>query len=234
MARTRESSAATDRSHQPISSFATLTEDGAAPASFTRPRHQNSIESRYEFRCWPSDCQIDGMAHCFADWQKEGEERRTDTYILRGGHPEILAKLRDGTLLEVKRRLSQHDRMDCWGVELSSPLPLDEGARRWLARDCEFSPFNTRAWSQSAHALLCQISIEPYWDFLPVSKIRTNYSKGALAGEVTLISTRGVSMHTVALESEDRAALEDMLCQKPFAGHANRDYGMVLKDLLER
>ncbi len=234
MAHTNEITPAIRSSHPSLPSFTAQSGDLASPASFRTGHRPNGIESRYEFRCWPSSCQIDGIAHCFADWHQEGEEQRTDTYILRSGHPDTLAKLRDGTLLEVKRRLSRKGRIDLWALELSSPLPLDDGARRWLARDCEFSPFNTSAWSRSAHALLCQISIEPHWDFLPVSKIRTNYSKGALSGEVTLISARGTSMHTVALESEDEKALERVLGEQPFAGLANRDYGVVLKDMIER
>ena len=192
------------------------------------------MESRYEFRCWPNNCQTDDMTKFFASWDRVDDSRRTDTYIFRKGCCDLLMKLRDQTHFQVKRKLGQRGQIDLWGLQFSSAMPLQDDVRRWLSNACEFSPFNKGKWSQSAHAFLCQVSIEPEWDFLPVSKSRSRFRKGKLTGEVTLVSTRGFSMHSVAVESEDALVLEECISAEPFAGLANRDYGAALREYLRR
>ncbi len=170
------------------------------------------MESRYEFRCWPNNCQTDEMTKFFASWDRVDDSRRTDTYIFRKGCCDLLMKLRDQTHFQVKRKLGQRGQIDLWGLQFSSAMPLQDDVRRWL----------------------CQVSIEPEWDFLPVSKSRSRFRKGKLTGEVTLVSTRGCSMHSVAVESEDALVLEECISAEPFAGLANRDYGAALREYLRR
>ena len=176
--------------------------------------------ARWEFRCWPPAelaTRIAAQLDSAADWQRLPDERRTDTYLLPPGRPDLMPKLRGGERFEIKRRLEVRDRLQLWEMALSEDWLLDGDARR---RATALFGNDASVFATGTDALAALD-----WTVGRIEKKRRRWERDRTTVEVT-DTTLGWCL---AWEGQDRCALLASINRLGLASLSNRSYRAALE-----
>jgi hypothetical protein len=159
----------------------------------------------------------------------------SEIYLAISGSLEVNPKIREG-MLDVKKLRRAVNGFEQWEPHLKQEFPVSAA---WLRS--EFFP----TLGLEAPALpgekfpqfdfLDQVAqLHPMIDVVDVSKTREIYDLGSALGETAMVTIAGVELATVAIESEDLAALEAMRSRLGLDGYENQSYPRVIRAVLER
>jgi hypothetical protein len=153
-------------------------------------------------------------------YRVRGHEMRDDLYLL-GGDPARVFKLRDASALDLKRHVAREAAFDRWEALGCVTLPAT-GAD--LAATFTGLPSFDPARVHDAEAVVAAF-VHAGHRAIPVRKERTQYEADGCLAEITRVSAGpGVTSWTVAIEGEDKAALEDLRQRLGLAAFQNVSY----------
>lgn len=194
---------------------------------------KQSITARYEFRIFGDDCRAIGERVAQMATQ-QGEEQRTDTYILATSVDNQNCKIREGHL-EMKSLLGEDAGLEQWQPMLDELFPV---RATWL-RD-EFFPvldhmvppllregYTVRQFLDEV------IAPHPTLNSLLVFKHRRLFALDECRIEVgTVHITQKLPIYTVALEAQQVPLVQETRTMLGLQNYANTNYVEMLKGLL--
>ena len=167
-------------------------------------------ENRWEYRVWFDD---QTMTEPFDDggWASEGEEVRTDLYVLASERRGLLPKLRGSARFEVKERIERDGALEHWRVAVSEAFPLTAEGRTQAGRIVGDGPLSD-AEAVSAEAVIAALEIRDQGlRLVETRKRRRRFHQrgGSCVGEWTLVEVPqfGATATTVGVEAADKAVL---------------------------
>jgi exopolyphosphatase / guanosine-5'-triphosphate,3'-diphosphate pyrophosphatase len=194
-------------------------------------RAPSTVTPRWEWRAFgrnfgPAE---DAFAHLTPERSQDSDE----VYLISPAGENV--KVRDD-LLEVKvLREVNDDGLQRWQpvMKASFPISTDQAARVIDAFGHPAPEFAADAYSLAT--FLSEL-IEPQGmaHVLRVRKHRVRYTVGGCAAELTDLEAAGVRLQTVAIESEDAAAVIEAVHGAGLAGWANTSYPKALERIVER
>lgn len=188
-------------------------------------------EGRYEYRVWP------GLAHPAISrlqrtWRLVAAERRSDIYLLGPWPDRVLAKLRGGQRLEIKRHKCDVGNVQHWTMPVSTGFPLGSRHRSALARALGLSdPLNAEMALSPAYLLAAFGGQTPAVVTQTVRKSRLLFENGDCRAEICRVHAGDWADLTIALEAATLPAIALAINDLQLGGLANRSYGDVLGHL---
>lgn len=187
--------------------------------------HSEPRDGRYEYRIWPR-APHPAISILHGDWSRTVAERRADIYLLTPSSDRVLAKLRDGKRLEIKRLECRVGTVERWSMQLSVDFPLSSADRTEVAKALALpKPLPPVSSLTAAHLLA---AIDGPVVTKTVRKSRLLFRLGACRAEVCRIAINDWTGLTIALEASDLVTIADAIDDLNLGMLPNRSYGEVL------
>lgn len=191
----------------------------------------NEIVPRWEFRVFGQD--LERPLTALLDLgQPGGEDESRETYFVarRAGRHNI--KVRDGKL-DMKKLLETRERLERWKPTMKESLPL---GRDWIgeallpalghpAMELEHEEYGLRQLVDAFRSGNSCIGIARLY------KRRRRFTVDACAAEHDEILVNGAAIRSMAVESEDAAAVLRVIARLALDGHENLSYPNVIRRL---
>jgi exopolyphosphatase / guanosine-5'-triphosphate,3'-diphosphate pyrophosphatase len=180
---------------------------------------------RFEFRVWGN--QLGPFRDRLAATAAPSEPRESaDTYILSRTTDAANVKIRGG-LLEIKLMFEQVGRLERWRPALKSEFPLD--SRTIVEQVFPHLAVATPHIAQPSYALgeFIHDLVRPHTDLaiIDVVKMRWRFASEKYTAEFAEVGIAGgATSETVAIESEDPAAVLRAIARLGLNSHANINY----------
>ena len=195
-----------------------------------------NADHRYEFRCWlDDDAAMDeaARARLARDWTEHGGDDRRDIYLLLPDRPDVLVKLRDGERLDIKQRIATRGALEQWAPRLNASFPLAPAERAVVSR---LAPELSAKIERCADAQGAARAAAGPARVAEVRKQRRRYRRDGVQAEATLANVAGadrtITLHTIAVEGVDPAAVDAAVTRLGLDGFDNRDYGARLAPVM--
>jgi exopolyphosphatase/guanosine-5'-triphosphate,3'-diphosphate pyrophosphatase len=190
-----------------------------------------TIIPRWEWRTFGSSF---GAAEAsFATLVPTGVQESDELYLLVGDEPNV--KVRDD-LLDIKVLRETDDAgLQRWEPVLKASLPLapDEARIAFEALDAELPVAPAEGWTLDA--LVAALSdADRDARAVPVHKRRVRYTVNGCTAEISEVTVGEGSTRTIAIESEDAAAVVEAVRSVGLDDYRNVSYPSGLVDLVER
>lgn len=188
--------------------------------------------ARYEFRVWGNDLTTLFAGLCDAG-DRAGTEESHETYVVSRIASPFNLKIRAG-LLDVKKLIETNERLELWRPYLKAQFPLTLRLLRddvchilGLARQGCWGPIDT------PERFLREI-VEPcpHLALVPVRKTRHRFHFESCLAEFATVEAGDAELETVALESEDAAAVHRAIARLDLGGLENFNYQRALRTML--
>lgn len=187
--------------------------------------------ARYEYRVWlgPEDPVVSQLHR---GWPLVAAERRSDIYLLGHNPDRVLAKLRDGRRLEIKRRGRDLGTLQHWSMPVSTGFPLSAGARGALAEALSLrSELDADSGRTPAHLLSALGAAGGGVMSFRLRKSRLLFKRGECRAEVCRVATGGRTGLTVALEGPALEPVAQAIDDLGLGARPNLSYGDMLQHL---
>ncbi len=175
--------------------------------------------ARWEFRCWPPADILAAVAarvDAAGEWHPLPDERRTDTYLLPPGRPDLMPKLRGGERFEIKRRLEVRDGLELWEMALSEDWPLGPEAGERAAE--RLAPFHLPPDLESGSVGTGD------WRIVALDKARRRWRDERGTVEVTRVTAPQVDRFAVAFEGARPQDARTVIEALGLASQRNQSY----------
>jgi exopolyphosphatase / guanosine-5'-triphosphate,3'-diphosphate pyrophosphatase len=191
------------------------------------------IVPRWEWRTFAADFGDFGAAARELTTLPAEQVQDSDEVYLVSSRSDASCKLRDG-LVDVKH-LEQVDAdgFELWRPVMKSPFPLSAEHVRLVLRELavDVPPLTRDSYGGAEFA---DEIVKPHADLLGVRlhKQRRHYRVDDCMVELTQFDTNGMSVHTIAIESPDRALVRSTIRRLGLAGRRNVNVARGLKTLM--
>jgi len=189
-----------------------------------------TIVPRWEWRTFGWD--FGPAEDVFIAWAPEQVKESDEIYLVAPGGENV--KVRDD-LLEIKALLEVNDEgLERWEPVMKAPFPLstEVAARVFQALGRPVPAFTADAYPLEEF-LRELIEANAFARIVRVHKRRVKYMVGGCTAEVSEVQADGKTWRTVAIESEDPAAVIAAVRDVGLGGWANTSYPKVLRRLVE-
>lgn len=177
---------------------------------------------RWEYRIWPRTIPP-ALEPRLATTTMPPEPARTDTYLLTED-PDIMPKLRDDELLDIKRRRGRRDGLERWTALKKCAFPLGPG---------DLWPFPDRLARQSGWMrpdLLADAAREAGLLVASVRKSRRLFEIESTSLEITQVDGGGLPPLTLCAEGEDFEATRRVAELYGLTDLPNINYAAALRE----
>ena len=186
---------------------------------------------RYEYRVWGKH--LTEVVRRLVDLGERGEVRQSEETYLSLPSMTVNPKIRAG-LLDIKVLIDTVDGFERWEPRLKLTLPVaaDVLEGRLFPILGLSVPALDREQYTSEQFLDEVVRPHPTLNAVEVIKLRVSYLLSGCLAEVSDVIAAGRGMKTVAVESEDLAALRVAHDQIGLRGYENRSYPSIIRETL--
>ncbi len=182
-------------------------------------------KGRYEYRIWPLVAHP-AISVLYRDWALSKAERRADIYLLQPSSEQILAKLRNGESVEIKRLAARVGTIEHWTMPIAKDFPLTPSIAAAVSELLQLPKGLTATSGMTAAHLLSEVaaSVVPQ----TVRKSRLLFRSGECRAEICRVAINDWAGLTIALEASEIPAIARAISNLGIGRLPNRSYGEVL------
>jgi exopolyphosphatase/guanosine-5'-triphosphate,3'-diphosphate pyrophosphatase len=189
------------------------------------------IVARYEYRVWGKH--LTEVVRRLIELAERGEVRQSEETYLSLPSTAVNPKIRAG-LLDVKVLIDTVDGFERWEPRLKLTLPVTADVLEGSLFPVLGLPAPALDREQFTLREFLDEVVMPHPELIAVEvvKLRVSYRLSGCLAEVSDIVVTGRGMQTVAVESEDLAALRAAVDQIGLREYENRSYPTIIRETL--
>ncbi|WP_026940803.1 hypothetical protein [Hellea balneolensis] len=177
---------------------------------YNRPVNQQRrtlAERFFQWRTFKSDTQ-DLREKIESDFKSVKSETRTEKYFLIPGRRNVMPRMIDDELFEVRSKLNDNEPVELWERSISTSFPMKRTTSATIGS--AIPRFRGSLNSVATPDSLCE-SLQRKSKYFEAKKSREVFKKGKVTAEISEIEIDGEIQYSIAIQSTEKKPIMDLI-----------------------